>query len=126
MKELLPFWPQIFIILYLIGGYIREWILDGTERKVNFSPTKSMVIQVLYLWVVIQGGFFNYWGGAQWIYAILQVVVFILLIFIAINGNDLKKKTTKVIESNIIGTLLVFGLFYWGGFFDSFIQFLMK
>lgn len=54
MKELLPFWPQIFILLYLIGGQLRDWFLDGTEKKLNFSPFKAMVIQGLYLWVIIQ------------------------------------------------------------------------
>lgn len=87
-----------------------------------------MIIQGLYLWVIWKGGFFNYWGGAQWIYIILQVILLIALVAVIINIDKIKKNAgaTKIVESNIIGTLLSFGLFYWGGFFDAFIQFLMK
>lgn len=69
-------------------------------------------------------GFFNYFGGAQWIYLILVIGFHLFLIsalFVVPIGG---KKVSGTVSNNFLYTIAIFILFYWGGFFDSLIQFI--
>lgn len=127
MKELLPFWPQLYVILSAVLIVIRGWWLNGQERKIKLAPYSAIFLFLFYLFVLTRGGFFNHWGIPQVIYVICSVAIFILLIILTIAISSKRFGDSKV-DHTISGVRWYdfAGLFllWWGDFFDSFYQYL--
>lgn len=128
MKEYIQYWPQIAILLWMIGNSLKSWILDGTERAITAKPMSFWITISLYLFLLIAGGFFNHWGGAQIIYCIMFTMLIFGGIVFTISYKKIIEKSggKQKISSSVLANLLFFLLYYWGGFFDGFFQLIMK
>lgn len=127
MKEFLPFWPQIVIIGTMIFSLIKTSILDGSVRKNTATPFQYWFLMGTYLFLLISGGFFNHWGGAQIIWTIFASMMFVLgIVFTFVYTKSKAETAMTTVKSSFVSTTLAFGLYYWGGFFDEFFRFLMK
>ena len=128
MKEYIQYWPQIVILIWMTGNTVKSWILDGTERYITTKPVSVWISMATFLFLLIFGGFFNHWGGAQIVYCFIFVLVGIMGIIFTISYKDLIEKSggKQKISSTFISNLIFFLLYYWGGFFDGLFNLIMK
>lgn len=126
MKEIIfEFYPQLAIIAILSFSMLKGMLFDGSTREIVFTTTRKlqMIVYVVFqIWLVIQGGWFNYIGGAQIIWFILYGVIILLSGMIILSGKFDNKKLNHTVSNNWGSTILILGLYYWGGFFDGLIQ----
>lgn len=107
MKEYIQYWPQIVILIWMFGNTLKSWILDGTERAITAKPMSFWILMGLYLFLLISGGFFNHWGGAQIIYCIIFVLLIIFGIVFTVAYKAIIEKSggKQKISSSLISNL---------------------
>lgn len=126
MKELIQFWPQFWIILWVAISAIKGIIMEGVEVKYTRTPIKTFTnfcVSAFNIFALWYGGFFNHIGIPQIIYLFLMLIVLIAFIYVILFAPEAKERTRKI-ENSLLADVLILGMFYWGGFFDSLIQFI--
>lgn len=126
MKELMQFWPQFILLAFYLFSAIRSLILGGIEIKPTFHPAKSWIMSGCFLFVLIQGGFFRFWGGAQFIWLILNLFLLVVLIVATWKWSEfsrVQRNSKYTISNSIIVEILALIIYWWGGFFDGIIAY---
>lgn len=126
MKEIIfEFYPQLAIIAILSLSMLKGLLFDGSTREIVFTSTRKLqtiVYVVFQIWLVIQGGWFKYIGGAQIIWFIIYGFIVLMTIVVTFSGKFHNKKLNHTISNNWGSTLIIFALYYWGGFFDGLLE----
>jgi len=121
-KELLPYWPQIVVLVWYVVAIIVNLFQAGTERFQSFSKFESTVKTGVFIYILKVGGFFNHFSWPQLIYSVC--IFFFVLIILFIDFDKINKQK-RVVSNQSFGIILFTLLYWWGGFFDGFIQYLM-
>ena len=130
MKDLLPFWPQLIILVLSGLSILKGFLFEGQIRKYNPTHLAGKIILTIlkiggYIYILALGGFYRHWGGAQIIHTIIYISVLIALITIISRSNslNLKSEGTSTVSGPTTEILVVI-LLWWGGFFDQLIAFI--
>lgn len=111
--------PQILILIGLFIQLLYEIFMDGrfVSTKINwYNVISKVVVTNTLLWL---GGFFNHIGIPQVIHICLNVLGGYVVANTPPNPNP-----TAMKQSEYIGLILIFLIYYWGNFFDPLINFI--
>lgn len=122
MKEVLQFWPQIYVLVATSLYLLRGFLFGGQERTAKPLLVTPLIFWAFYMFVLVQGGFFNQWNAPQILYIICSSLIFIIVLAVSskIKDEEVTVKVPGVRWYDFLGLVLL----YWGNYFDTFIEFI--
>ena len=112
MEKIIQLWPQLIIIGLSLLSFEFDVYKEVAKKTQITKPVDVMtfVVTIGYCVVLYYGGF-NFISFAGLIYLILTSAV---KVKVATTG---KPRNTSLISS-ILANILIHSLYYWGGFYD--------
>lgn len=127
--EILAFWPQVVMVMFWIYLYLREVYKQYRVQIPKHTLKKTItgtVINLISLFVLFCGGFFDTMGVIQWLILAFDLFIFVALWFIYFNKDIFESKpfiSTKSPLKLLVSYIILVLVYYWGGFFDKFITY---
>jgi hypothetical protein len=122
---MIEFYPQIFyLLLIFLNIAITAYYIS---KSTNFTSIihQALLEEGIFIFLLYQGGFFRFIGGAQIIWIIVNILYILPIVLFWVKRKEIQIDTRKIrVSRKINGFIFDILLIWWGGFFDAFINFL--